>query len=629
MSRSSSAESTPAAEPAEHIRAPRTRFAEHVGIFASLLLLAICAQVLVSGYTHSLGGYPDEPAHFLSSLMVRDYLQAGLPSSPMVYAENYYAHHPAIAIGYWPPLFYAVTGVWMLVFGFSMISVLLLLAVFCALLQYLLYWFGAKQFTKTQAFALAAVFPFIPTVSRSIALVMSDVFLSLWCFAATVSFALYLERPAARRAVAFGIFTSAAILTKAGGVFLLLLPALAVLASRRFELLRQRAFWIPAFIIGILCIPWFASTHALSTRGLLPTTVHKSFLLALAHYVMALGRVTGPLLLALAVFGTVLVLLRPAHAGWYAIAAQPLCLGVVLSLAPVYLETRYCIAAVPSVLLLAVYALRDLMHRVKAVPRLSFVLAPVLATALLASAGAPPRTAPGLAPALDYISRIAKPDSVILVSSVEAPEVLIAAELAVREPQRPGRTTIRANRLLAASDWNMTWYALRYATPDQVLKELQRRSVDIILVSSPGVGARTLPHHDLLLRTLEAAPERWQLAYGGRETKDTPYRVYVSTARSPVTQGLRRVDHDPAPFRELPQHLIGGSGIQALNCVSDQFDLAAAIQEPEHRRFDANLRHDSVDDIPRSSDAVQFRTQRGVEEAVRSLLLYDRLTHKS
>ena len=51
--------------------------AESVAVFAALLGLVVTLQVLGGAYASGFGGYPDEPAHLVTSLMVRDFL-AGL-----------------------------------------------------------------------------------------------------------------------------------------------------------------------------------------------------------------------------------------------------------------------------------------------------------------------------------------------------------------------------------------------------------------------------------------------------------------------------------------------------------------------------------------------------------------------
>jgi hypothetical protein len=76
-------------------------------------------QVLGGAYTSGFGGYPDEPAHLVTSLMVREVI-AGLDfGHPLQFAQQYYYHYPKVAIGVRPPVFYGALGTWFLVVGAS------------------------------------------------------------------------------------------------------------------------------------------------------------------------------------------------------------------------------------------------------------------------------------------------------------------------------------------------------------------------------------------------------------------------------------------------------------------------------------------------------------------------------
>ena len=59
----------------------------------------------------------DETRHVMTGVFVRDaILESGL-SHPKSYAEQYYAQHPALGLLIWPPGFYAMEGIAMLIFG--------------------------------------------------------------------------------------------------------------------------------------------------------------------------------------------------------------------------------------------------------------------------------------------------------------------------------------------------------------------------------------------------------------------------------------------------------------------------------------------------------------------------------
>src|SRR4051794_28093637 len=79
-----------------------------VTLFVLLLFLAVTVllQWLSGTYQSDFGGYADEPAHYVTGLMVHDYIATGFPGRPQQYAENYYLHYPKVALGHWPPVFY-------------------------------------------------------------------------------------------------------------------------------------------------------------------------------------------------------------------------------------------------------------------------------------------------------------------------------------------------------------------------------------------------------------------------------------------------------------------------------------------------------------------------------------------
>ena len=67
-----------------------------------------------SGAFHSeFAGYPDESAHYVTGLMVRDYLAGFHYSEPRKFAEDYYGRFPKVAFGLWPPLLSLLESCWM------------------------------------------------------------------------------------------------------------------------------------------------------------------------------------------------------------------------------------------------------------------------------------------------------------------------------------------------------------------------------------------------------------------------------------------------------------------------------------------------------------------------------------
>src|ERR1700730_1585230 len=107
---------------------------------ASLFLaLIVVLQWLGGAYRTEFAGYPDEGAHYVTGLMVHDYIVRHHFDSFQAFAENYYLHYPKVAIGHWPPFFYVVEAAWMLVFPVSRSSMLLLMALLTLFMAFALY----------------------------------------------------------------------------------------------------------------------------------------------------------------------------------------------------------------------------------------------------------------------------------------------------------------------------------------------------------------------------------------------------------------------------------------------------------------------------------------------------------
>src|SRR5262245_18910858 len=94
---------------------------------------------LSGAFTHELGGAPDEAAHFITGLMIHDYVASGIGTSPLEFAKEYYTHYPKVAFGIWPPLFHVMDAAWMLLISPSKASVVLMLSVFTTVVAYLLF----------------------------------------------------------------------------------------------------------------------------------------------------------------------------------------------------------------------------------------------------------------------------------------------------------------------------------------------------------------------------------------------------------------------------------------------------------------------------------------------------------
>jgi hypothetical protein len=84
-------------------------------VFLAVVILSLALQWAGGAFRSDFDRYPDEAAHVVSSLLVRDYLTSGFPHNPLSFARVYYDHFPKVAIGRLPPFFHATEAIWTLI----------------------------------------------------------------------------------------------------------------------------------------------------------------------------------------------------------------------------------------------------------------------------------------------------------------------------------------------------------------------------------------------------------------------------------------------------------------------------------------------------------------------------------
>src|SRR6185369_15418935 len=74
-----------------------------LGVSVACVLLTIGLHLYRGDPLTYTNGYEDEGAHFLTGVMISDYVRHGIPMSPFRFANQFYLHYPKIAFGSWPP----------------------------------------------------------------------------------------------------------------------------------------------------------------------------------------------------------------------------------------------------------------------------------------------------------------------------------------------------------------------------------------------------------------------------------------------------------------------------------------------------------------------------------------------
>lgn len=528
--------------------------------FAVFLFITLAFQWGSGVYAKLLDGNYDEASHFLTSLMVRDYLVSGALTAPMRFAENYYLHYPKIAIGHWPPLFYLLNGAWLLITPATSASAFFLLALTAA-------GFAARLFARLRrdappwaAWMLAVLFLTLQPVFASTIEFMSELVLSWLVLEACWAFERWLEDPRPAPVLWFSLWSALALLTKATGGGLAFLPPMAILLTRRWTLLRRPSLVVAGLLVAAAAGPWYllapgarheASGHKFA--GLLGVNLPSRVAVdsANANHV--------PVTLTELVYRTRRSLLAaPILFSWLGplllLALLGLWLGVRTGQAPACAAAGLLLSFLIFRFVLVSAAWEPRMMLPMLAPLLCFIwtgarvfplkAAPaVLAALIVCTAGynlaAAPRRAGDLpGPAARWLATPARAQyRVILLCGDGAMEGAMTALIAEHDPRRPSRYAVRASKLLAVTAWGADYYKPRATTEAAVLQQLDQVPVELVVFQS---HVRNLRFHEALLRqTIQHNPGRFTRV----EPADPSLEVYKMDGQPPLPPGaIPRVD---------------------------------------------------------------------------------------
>jgi hypothetical protein len=457
-----------------------------LGVFIAYMLVITGVQHLTNAAYSSFGLYPDEPSHYGSSLLVHDYLKSGFRQAPLRFAIDYYVSYPFFAVGYWPPVFYAIGGLWMLVFDVGRQSALLLTAVFGALIGVTIFQIVRQWCGNLAAVLWGGVFLLLRGVIEGSSMFMVDLPVTLFSFWALLALIRFSRTPdRLGPAVLFAIFASLTVLTKYSGAFICGLPLLLLVVARANRLWAKPYFWLQPVLIGVLCAPWILFTHKLSGVGLPPQAdpIHESLQRALYAFSSALAVALGAVLSIAALISIVFLFARRVRTPeMYIYAATPICLIAFLMCTLVGDESRYFLPALPPVILLiarAVSELRTLGRRY----RFAAVTVPALLVLfeLRGLAMAPRYPVNTLQTVADYI--VSRPqyknNLILLPPGLELPFI---AEVAMRDSHRPSYVLLRPTKILSEAGW-FGIHHVNYESPEALQQTFVDNPVDLIIVN--------------------------------------------------------------------------------------------------------------------------------------------------
>jgi Dolichyl-phosphate-mannose-protein mannosyltransferase len=494
-------------------------------LLATTMLFAVVVALQWHGhaYTSDLGSHADEAAHYVTGLLVHDYLAQHRTTSPSVFAEQYYGHYPKVGIGHWPPVFYVLQGAWSLVFQPSIASVLALVALISALSGGLL----TVIVTRAQKLAvgLMAGFLFVasPVVAQSSCMIMADGLVALLMLSATLAFVRFMDSKEAKYSLLFGLLTALAFLTKGNALALVLVPPIAIVISKRWELLARKSFWLGPLLAMALGAPWYWLTRNMEAGTWVYPSPRVAYTVdGLFFYAHTVLRALGSLGTILAVIGLVHYVATPRNAargrttiatGLFALLAGVMAVALIV---PVGLESRFILPALPPLIFFAAEGALWIAIRVgKLMPQTkryqTALCAGLLAIALVLGFAPVHKEYSGLAKVADVILENSSPDypSVLIVSDA-AGEGMFVADMALHRRESQS-IVVRGTKALADSNWMGTEYKSLCQDPREVVELLDKLPITY-LVEDRSVGPAGLrPHQKLVEQAIADYPTYFEL----------------------------------------------------------------------------------------------------------------------
>lgn len=509
---------------------PPIGFAEWCGLAAAAVLAALVVGVqFASGaYRCDFTGTADEPAHVVSSLMVRDYVARGFPGSPLEFARSYYVHYPKVAIGHWPPVFYLLNAGWMLAFGRTRATMLALNALIAVLLGVSVYSWLKRDFSRVTAFFTAAILLTLPVAQFTTAMVSPDLLLCLLTLWAVLVYGKFRESSNRRR---YGILAALlgllALGTHGRGVCLIFVPAFAALAGGHYKLSRKVWFGQALLFAVVLVLAPLSGQGRFEGLG----AMSQDFWKLLSHSWLEMGWPAA----SVALIGAVWLLLSgKAKDRWPPLLA--IFPGVLLlhGLVHVGWERHYAVTLLPIGAGLFAVGWKVLSHSVPAGTRRAHVMAAMLVLfgcSLIANNLKQVWHKPdfGYHRWVHEGSFAANQGRLSLICGGATQEGALIAEIALRDPHL-NYFILRGSKVLANSTWSGTNYRLRFGDSLGVAQYLnQTRIESVILLSGDGHA-----HGAQLLAAVNGDPAHWEKRSQGLP----PGTLYFHRLGEPPPGGL-------------------------------------------------------------------------------------------
>lgn len=495
-------------------------------VIAGLFIFAFSLYTAVGVFDSEFGAYGDEGMHYVTGLMIRDFvLSPGSWSDPIGFAKQYYLHFPKVGLGNWPPGFPILQTVWTLPFGDSRRSMLTFMTLLAVLLAYLVFRSALPRHGWILALFGAGILIAAPLTQSHAAMVMAEILLAIVSYLAMLAFWRFLESDSWSDAVWFGLLTSAAILIKGNAWDLVLMTGIVLVFAGRLRVLLNIRFWTAAVIIGILCVPYTLLTMQIvrqgwnSGSGFVPAIMYvRSFVVHMRYA----AEIYGYPLTAIALVGMVYGW-RTRELFWRTALGYVVAVLLFHVMVPTSFEPRKLFQLVPALALFAVAGLDALAQMIpQRLPARPVVCA---AGALLFAVSGFARLEPfnpGFGPMVERI--LSEPSSRQTATLISSNAYFLDCEAGIiaewmERDRNPATYLVRGTKLLArfTTQGPMLYQAVS-EEPEQIRRILQSVPISTVILHTMHSRRNSYPHHEILRKALEAHPEEWERVYANSRT---------------------------------------------------------------------------------------------------------------
>ena len=494
------------------------RIGLELGLVLLLLAVTLFLQRASGAYSSAFGAEPDEASHYVTAVMIRDYIAQGFPGNPLTFAKNFYLHYPRVAFGLWPPLFHVVSGVWMTIFGVGRTSVLFLLVAFTVSWAWVLYRAATSLVGSYGAALSALLLVLLPITQRYTSSVMIDVPLAMTMLLAMLAYGRYLVSERALDAALFGLFAALALLVKYNSLALILLPPLCVILTGRYYLLRTKAFWLPAFVVLLIAGPWYVTVRRLVFYAAEPGSGLSPFGLgSLVTSAQGIVWVAGPVVFVLGLIGGVLLALRrlrspeTSNPNLWALYSVSTAMVLAVFLFHVFyplFETRYSLPAAPALILLSWATIDFVRSRTRHARWLVAVGSLLLVVQTVLIFQVPRKTGAAYVTTANAVLHDGlQTNGAVLVSADASGEGMLTAEF-VMSDRRPDHYVVRASKMLATQTLMRDNYHLLYTSPKKLMTALDSIPISYVIMQQCPPGSCG-EHEKLLALTAQQYPDRF------------------------------------------------------------------------------------------------------------------------